>query len=251
MVLPFQTPPNEQSFSSLIDEAILATGKPGSLINAVQYARLTVRECQSFGLFARDLVEDQVLIAADDDIPFTWDRPTNFRRIRTVKYTNACYYPKLRLPGKIQHGEDRYFYAADDYFVFAGAGAGETLGLAYYKWLKGLSYYAQLGAITTQFPGGPYAIRPAYYDTNEEEWYYLNADETAYVTTLGDAAEELARRLLTTNWLVTEWRDLILSGIKAKIWNNTGDPRGAVEYSAYKQTQTLLRNTVGYEAEGF
>lgn len=246
MAQPFQTPSNEKSFSGLIDAAILATGKPMSLINAVQYANMTVRECQSFGLFAQDLVED--VIYPDQDA-YVWTRPSFFRRARTFKYLTADVYPKLLLPGKVQRNESWYYYAADDYFVFKGVDTGEQIASAVYYWLRPLPYYAQLGVSTSLFPGGPYATRPAYFDTLTDEWMYLNTAEDAYEATEPTDAD--ARQALASNWLVKDWNDLILSGTKAKIWNQAGDPRSANEYSLYKQMQTLLRNTSGYESEGF
>lgn len=256
MATPFQTPPNEQSFSSLIDDAVLATGKPGSLVGIVQQANLTIRECQGLGLFARDLIEDELAVGA---VPFTWSRPALFRKLRTAKYgsTDAAgsryntRYPKMLLPGKIQRGECDYFYAADDYFVFVGVFIGDIIGTATYYWAKPLQYFALLGQSTTQYPGGPYQIRPAYYDLNTDLWMYLNTAQDGYVTTTGDVNIDAARRALVSNWLVIDWKPLILSGTKAKVWGSTGDPRATIEYSLYKQVQGELRITSGYEGEGF
>lgn len=252
MANPFATPDNEQSFSSLIDDAVLATGKPMQLVNAVQYANLTVRECQALALFAPDLVEDQLLVPANQSGPYTWTVPTaTFRSLRTVKYANCCVWPELILPGRKQKGKIHYFYRADNYFVFAGAGASETIKKATYSWRKRLGYYGRLGINTTLFPGGSYSIRPAYYDGDAEKWQYLNTAQDAYIDTTGDPVVDEARQLKATNWLFSDWRDLILSGIKTKIWNAAGDPRAATEYSVYKQTQKILQNTVSYEGEGF
>lgn len=248
MALPFRSPPNERSFSSLIDDAILATGKPGSLIAAVSAANLTIRECQAFGLFARDLIEENFVTDAS---PYIFTRPSYFRKLRTAKYASSGDYPKFLLPGKIQKNETSYFYAADSYYVFKGMAVGETLDLANYYWAKPLIYYGLLGTTTVQYPGGPYTTRPAYFDILEDEWMYLNADGDAYATTTGDADEDALRVVNATNWLVTDWRDMILSGIKAKVWNAASDPRGTVEFSAYKQTQNMFRIAMGLEAEGF
>lgn len=256
MANPFQTPPNEQSFSSLIDDAILATGKPGSLLAAIQHANLCIRECQGLGLFARDLDEDTLTV--DTDPPFTWTRPPYFRTLRTVKYNkyingSNCprekIFPKFLMPGKIQKEERYYFYAADDYYAFNGVCNGDTIDIATYYWATPLSYYAQLGANTNIFPGGPYPTRLAYYDIDAGQWMYLVGTE--YETTTGNPTTDASYQALSSNWLTTDWRPLILSGTKAKIWNSVGDPRGNVEYSLYKQNQTLLRNTTGREAEGF
>lgn len=248
MVGFFQTPSNEKSFSGLIDSAILQTGKPGSLIAAVQFANLTIRECQAFGLFARDLIEEQLSV---DVVPYVWLRPINFRKLRTVKYVTCCAFPKFYLPGKIQQGVCEYFYAADDYFVFKGASLNETINLATYYWQKRLVYYGRLGTLTTQYPGGPYLNRPAYYDDTLEMWQYLSADQTTYDTTTGDPTQDSLRQRNVSNWLVADWYDLILSGTKAKLFSKDDDNRANREYATYKAAQKLLQTTEAYEAEGF
>lgn len=250
MAIPFQTPVNEQSFSSLIDDAVLATGKPGQIIAAVQFANLVVLECQALGLFAQDMIEDSIAVPAGQATPVTWVRPARFKSLRTVKYVNACSYPELALPGKKQRDKSDYFYAADNYFVFSGARAGETIALAIYYWQRRLAYYSMLGVNTATFPGGPYATRPAYLDQDLGTWKYLNIAGTVYVDTLGDPVVEAQRQLQALNWLVLDWRPLILSGVKAKMWNSSGDPRGNIEYGVYKQLQKSLQFTSSYEGEG-
>ena len=250
MAQPFQTPPNEQSFSGLIDAAILATGRPGQLTAAVQFANVVVRECQALGLFAQDMIEDSFVVS-DANAAITLDRPPLFRSLRTVKYVTANVYPDLALPGKKQKNKENFFYAADNYFVFKGPTTGEIVAYATYYWSKPLGYYSRLGVSTSIFPSGPYAIRPAYYDLNESKWQYLNADEDGYEDTTGSTSEDEARQKLVSNWLVSSWYDLILSGTKTKIWTSAGDPRGATEYSVYKQLQKTLQNTSAYEGEAF
>jgi hypothetical protein len=248
MALPFQTPDNERSFSGLIDSAILQTGKAGSLIAAVSAANLTIRECQSFGLFAKDLIEEDPLTVT---LPMTWTRPANFRRIRTVKYLAADVYPKLVLPGRAQRNKDAYFYAADNYYVFVGASTSDTIGLATYYWRKRLSYYGRFGTLTEQYPGGPYTVRSAYYDNDQDAWVYLNLAETAYVLSLSDPTEEELRRNTNANWLVSDWYDMIVEGTKAKLFNSGDDNRANRAYAAYKAAQKTFQTTEAYEAEGF
>lgn len=251
MALPFQTPVNEQSFSSLIDEAIMATGKPGQIISAVQFANLVIKECQALGLFAQDMLEEILAVPPGQTSPMTWTRPPRFKSLRTVKYSAADVYPPLALPGKKQKNKTQYFYAADNYFVFSGAQAGETIKFATYYWQARLAYYGRLGVNTSLFPGAPYAVRPAYLDQDTGLWMYLNGTSDAYVTTLGDVTEEALRRTQATNWLVSDWRDLILSGTKTKMWNSSGDPRGNIEYGVYSKMQKTLQNTTAYEGEDF
>lgn len=252
MAAPFQTPQNEKSFSSLVDDVIRITGKPGSLIDIISYANSTIRECQSFGLIARDLVEDEIVSdAVDAETAFLWTRPAYFRELRTAKYPHSGVYPKFLLPGRVQKHEHEFFYAAQNYFAFAGVPSGCTVAIAYYTYAKPLLYYGQLGVATATFNGGPYDVRPAYYDLENDIWKYLNATSDGYVDTTGDAAEDLRRQLLTTNWVLAEWRELILSGTKSKVYTNAQDPRAPTEYSQYKQIQKLFIAANGLEATGF
>lgn len=253
MASPFQTPSNEKSFSALIDNAVLASGKPQSLISIVGYANATVRECQTLGLFARDLIEDSVVVPTDNSSSYyNWTRDTNlFRSLRTVKYLTADVYPELCLPGRKMIGKIWYYYASDNYYVFNGVAPGETIAMAKYYWQRRLAYFARLGVTTTAFPGGPYEIRPAYYDEDLGIWQYLNVTNDGYVDTTGNAVTDAARQVAATNWLIDDWYDVILAGTKAKIFNSSADPRATPEYSLYKQLQTAMRNTVGLEGEGF
>lgn len=253
MAAMFKTPSNEKSFSQLIDNAIMATGKPQSLISIVGYANATIRECQTLGLFARDLLELEVVVPDPNNSSFySWDRDSNlFRSIRTAKYLTADVYPELILPGRKATGKTYYFYAADNYYVFNGVMPGETIGIAAYYWAKRLSYFNQLGVNSSTMPGGPYDIRPAYFDEDSQLWMYLNADEDDYVTTLGDPVEEAARQVAALNWLITDWYDVVLAGTKAKIFASASDPRSSAEFAMYTQLKTAMRNTVGLEGEGF
>lgn len=251
MANPFQTPDTEKSFSGLIDAAIMATGKPGSLIYAVQAANLTIRECQAMGLFARDLIEDTLIPTDPTSTTYVWTRPVNFRKLRTAKYTVSRVYPDFILPGKKQAHQCEYFYAADNYFVFSGVPANDTIDIATYYWSTRLAYYGQLGIDTSIFPGGPYQTRPAFYDELLGIWQYLNSDGSEYVDTTGDPDTDAALQKVVSNWLTQDWYDLVLSGTKEKVWRSTGDARGPVEFSSYQTSKKLLQTTSGYEAEGF
>lgn len=248
MAQAFRTPINEKSFSGLIDAAVLVTGKPGSLISITQFANAVIRECQALGLFAQDMTEDTLVVPDGQSTTYTWNRPSFFRSLRTVKFQNANVFPKFIQPGRKQLDEEFFYYAADNYFVFSGAKAGENINYALYKWSTPLAYYAQNGVVTTAFPGGPYDVRPAYFDIAEDKWQYWTG--TAYADTTGVPATDAAYELLSMNWLVDQWYDLILAGTKAKMFTSGGDPRAPAAFSDYKNMQKLLQNTSSYESEG-
>lgn len=246
MANPFQNPQNERSFSAIVDGVVLETGRPDNFLTALQFTNLTIRECQSLGLFAQDRIEDQVIVAA---IPCVWTRPPYFRSLGAVKYSCGVY-PKLKLPGSQQADECYYYYAADDYFVFNGVTIGEKINLMMYMHSKPLMYYSRLGQDTSAFFGGPYPKRLAYFDIETDLWMYLNGTSDGYLTTLGDTVVEAARRKLSSNWLTKDWMDLISNGAKAKVFAQFGDTdRANRAFAAYKSTQKLLAMTVGFEAE--
>lgn len=246
MANPFLNPQNEKSFSAIVDGVVLETGRPDNFLTALQFVNLTIRECQSMGLFPQDRIEDQIVV---DAIPFIWTRPPYFRSLGAVKY-GCGVYPKFRVPGSSQQDECYYYYAADDYFVFTGVTVGDKLNLMMYMHSKPLMYYSRLGVDTTAFFGGPYATRLAYFDIATDLWMYLNGTSDGYVATTGDVNVDAARRKLSGNWLTKDWTDLISNGAKAKVFAQFGDTdRANRAYAAYKTTQKLLSVTGGFEAE--
>lgn len=244
---PFLTPQNERSFSALVDRVILETGRQQALLSVIQYVNLTVRECQALGLFAQDLLEEEVVATAN---PHIYTRPTGrYRSLRAVKYDQLNYYPKMIRPGRAIEGKQAFFYAADNYFAFHGVSVGESIFLANYYWAKPLQYYGMLGTVTTGYPGGPYDNRPAYFNTLDETWYYLNALETAYVTDLGDDDEEELRQSNAMNWVLLQWWDVVVEGVKAKLFKQFKDERAPAAYAAYSNGLEIFRNTMAVEAE--
>lgn len=257
---PFQTPQNEKSFSGLIDQALLDTGKPAALLSAIQYANATIRECHALGLFYRDLIEDQTLATSDTGSQI-WDKPVRMRKLRTVQYNSCKIYPKFLLPGRQQRAGEyawdsadiprHYYYAADDYYVFVGVGQNEYINYAAYFWPVSFQYYSKLGATNTaQLVGSGYVTRPAYFDKDTDLWMYLNNVGDAYVTTLGDPTVEATRRRLAMNWMVDDWYELVLEGTRNKIFNLFGDSRANPTFATYKSMQKDLVNNSQFESEG-
>lgn len=247
MVAIFTTPPNERSFSGLVDAVALETGRLPNLLSIIQYANETIRECQTLGLFARDRVEETIVTDAQ---PFSWSRPMFFRSVGAAKYMTQCAWPRLKIPGRQLENEQWYFYAASGYYVFVGVMTGETIAMANYYWQKPLLYSGRLGTDTSKYAGGPYSDRKAYYDLELSKWQYLDADDDEYVDTTGDTVEDELRQANAANWLVLEWYDCILEGTKAKLFGRFDDQtRANTSYATYKYQQKLLQATAGFEAE--
>lgn len=247
----FLTPQNERSFSALVDRVVKETGREQALLSVVGYANLTVRECQSLGLFARDLIEETIVATANPHI-FTRPRGSvygSYRSLRAVKYATLSYYPKMVRPGRAIEGKTAYYYAADNYYAFHGVQVNEEIHQASYYWAKPLRYFGRLGTITTGYVGGPYTNRPAYLDIDTDTWMYLNVGETAYVDDLGDDDEEDLRQRNAMNWVLEDWWDVVAEGVKAKLFKAVKDERAGAAYAAFAESREILRNTVGIEAE--
>lgn len=248
---PFLTPQNERSFSALVDRVILETGRREALLSVIQYVNLTVRECQALGLFAQDLIEETIVATANPHI-FTRPRGSaygQYRSLRAVKYETLSYYPKMVRPGRAIEGKTAYFYAADNYYAFHGVQVDENIHLASYYFAKPLRYFAMLGTTTSGFPGGPYTVRPAYLDTDDDTWYYLNGDGDDYTDDLGDDDVEEARQKNAMNWVLESWWDVVVEGVKAKLFKQFKDERASAAYAAYSNGLEIFRNTMAIEAE--
>lgn len=245
----FVTPENERSFSALVDRIMRETGHVSAFLSVAGWVNQTVRECQALGLFVRDLVEDVVTVP--DANPRVWTRPQYFRSLKAFKFNTSGMKPVRIVPGMSLEEYSYWWYAADDYYVFGGMYTGEGLGVAAYYWAKPLRYYAKLGEAVPSSLGGPYAVRPAYFDIDTDAWMYLNDAGTAYVSTLGSGQEavEALRRRNAMNWLIQDWWDMIKDGAKAKVFQSKGDPRSNAAFANYKNGQNLLRMTVGFEVE--
>ena len=91
--------------------------------------------------------------------------------------------------------------------------------------------------------------RPAYYDSSEFKWKYLDSSDQ-YVDTLNDTAAEALARRKSSNWIIRQWPDLLLDGLKAKIFNGVGDARGPKHYGAFQEGLKLFQSSSGFESNG-
>ena len=210
-------------FSEAVDTVITRTARSDKLADIVGYLNSTIKECQLLQFFAQDLIEDTITgITAS---PYTWTRPARLRLLRTVRYDDDVY-PLYKLPGKAQVGVDNYYYAGAGYYVFKGSFDSE-IDVAYYRYLPRLAYYAE-------------ADRPAVYNENLDTWTYAAAYD------IDDHTRETARNLVS-NWLLSNWGEMIIEGGMAKLYKSTGDQRTITSYSMMKTQQTLMLAQETYE----
>lgn len=213
------------TFSALVDDVKTVSGRGSSVqTEAVMYARQALRECVTKAYFDKDLVETTI---TSTGTPHTWTLPSNYRALRAVKYPYDVY-PKFIPPGRSQLNQDYYYYKAGSYFAFKGTDAGDSIDIAYYTYGRKFAYYS-----TTE--------RPAIYDLETETWSYLDG-AGAYVSTLGTTELDEAAQALVTNWLITDWYELILEGALAKIFKKYGDERSVSTFALYKSLQGDLLN---------
>lgn len=229
-------------FSELIDQAVSISGRADKRAVFIGHANATIRECQTrIGkvsiVFFRDLIETSLTPTTN---PYVWEFPRvgveMFRILRTVFYPNANVYPRNRPPGRIVEGVDHYYYAGPTYVTFAGVSAETAIIIAYYRYLPSLTYYAD-------------GARPAVFDLVTQTWSYLQAG--SYVDTLGSDTLNEAAQALSSNWLLDNWFELILSGTLAKAMLVLDDPRGSKYYSLYNELRQALAAGEQYESLDF
>jgi len=221
-------------FSELVDEVATLSGKPNRKADIARYLNATIRECCVLQLWWRDMVEDQLTVTV---VPQTLDRPSLLRQFRTVNY-NADVYPRFIEPGRKQAEFDYYYYASTTYYVFAGCAVGDTLNYAYYVNAAYLNYY---NAATGN-------ERPAVYDKIAETWSYW--DGATYVANLATTVLDDAARDKVTNWLITDWSNLLLEGALAKLFKSTEDKRAGQSYALYKSQQKDLEKGEQFASAG-
>lgn len=236
MAVLYKTPEEEMSFSALIDQALRITGRVTALEQAVSYGNAVFRECQGLGLFDDDALEESYVTDAE---PYIFTPTRLHRRIWTAHYVERDIYPRFIRPGRKQNDVvDNFYYKANSYFAFRGIREGETLNLFNYYWLPSLRYYRRLE--DTSSINADYDIRPAYYNPFTDTWSYYDTTTGTYIDTLGTDALNEAAQGKSLNWLVTKWYDLVLEGVKGKLWTAVNDDRGKTSFSLYKSYQNDL-----------
>lgn len=260
-------------FSEMVDSIISRSGRGDKKVDIVDYINSTIRECQAKGLFFKDLKEDVVPLTNSD--PLIWFPPKpGFRQLRTAQFPDLSY-PPLKQPGRVQRNDvppsnpqflsgDAYYYAATDYFVFVHCGTLTTIdtnwnnnfiGVAYYIWQPRLKYY-------------PAGQRPAVFDPDQaqQDQAALNLNSPGWtffdLTNAADASTALIRKNWTlaanqppndtppnalayvTNWMITDWNEMIKEGALAKLFKAIGDvKRAQTSYSLYGQMREDMLRT--------
>jgi len=213
------------TFSALIDEVRLRSGRVDRTVDIVSYARTTMRECTVLAEFSQNTIEGTF---TSTSLPHILPRPANFRKWEALQYPyfdrqkGFPIYAKEQKPGFAQNTDNIYwFYRAGSSFVFNGLSIGDVVKYAFQAYLPKLAYYPLI------------ADRPATFDLETDTWSY-HADYTGNAT-LNQQGEDKV-----SNWLLFVWYDLILEGVLAKLYKTVGDERSRSSFALYKQQQKDL-----------
>lgn len=224
------------TFSACIDDASARSGRPDRKTDLISFARAAIRELQVQQFFDRDHVEAQVTAFVE---PYIWTKPIGFRQFNYVEYgaivdpRGQPVSPKFLMPSRLQkeHKSDYYYYAAGNYFVFAGTGAdlmpgGSLINLSYYSYATAIPYFEV-------------ASRPARFILEDNDWTYLTA-------TTDDEKE--AARAQVTNWLLENWYDAVLEGALAKLYKTYADERSVSTFALFSQMKKDILRGEGVTA---
>lgn len=225
-----------QTLSQMIDSLVMETLKPDLWQTMESYANQVVRELHqtregnAIG-FKSNRIE--AVVGVDTDGLFVWEIPRwhRFQFMEAVWYDSIQDYVDESAPGGrlLRDRETRYWYRSGDTLVFNGHhGMGDVIRLSYFEYPRTLSYYKK-------------ALRPASFDTGLDAFTYLpefNVD----AATRKDALDR------TTNWLLMRHSELVLQGIRAKLYARLRDEsRARVAYAGFKELQPGLVSTEEYQ----
>jgi hypothetical protein len=225
------------TFSQLIDEIALETRRMDLLSMYPSFLNQTIRELHSEPerncsvVYDANLVEERIRLDGTN----TWEITAveTFQRMQTVRYddvfnSDGFVYPRHLLPGRILNGETNFYYRAGDCFVFSGAKS--SVSVSFYRFPSRLAY-------------APIQNRKVAWNQETGQWVF---DLLTYT-------EEQKKAILSrsTNWLIRQWPDTLLEGLRAKIYKRLGDnERATMAYSAYKQMAKHLYSSGVYSSEG-
>lgn len=227
------------SFSQIIDDIVEELIRPDLIPAMGNYLNLSTREMH-FTMdaqnptpigFKSNLQELEVIANADNG--FTWDilTPRLFQMMEAVWYANYGRYATERRPSSIRQFDESVdggqfgWYRSGDTLAFINYGGNwATIQLAWFEFLPNLRYYLP-------------ADRPAYWDDETQSWLY-KANYDINPTTRATALA------LSTNWMLQRWRDVMMQGIRSKVWARLGDDvRMRTAYSAYQALRPALINS--------
>lgn len=220
------------TFSQMVDEMVSEVRRPDLTSEIGRYVNQTIREChfttdrQAAVFFKENFNESLVTATAESGEVWEVPNPTTFQKMAGVKFISELdsdgngIWATPTVPGRHLNQLDHYYYQVGGSFVFSGyGGIGGEIALGYFLFPASLKYKAA-------------AVRPASYDS-ESGWSY-------HEDIITDEDKEDAR-LISTNWLLMRWSDVISEGVRAKTYKRVSDTeRARNSYSLYGQLRQGL-----------
>ncbi len=220
------------TFSALIKAVRSSSGMGIETAGAVQLARNRLTKCHRLGQFARDLVEELLVVPAPVDGVYRIQLDAFlFGSIHVLAHqapeiARRDYGRFVRVtPADITAGNaPRYFYyLSGNSLILGGVSEGDVL---FYAWLarpRAFVFYPDE------------AQAPATYNADTGVWSYSSANLTV--------EEQLAAQARVTDWVLQRHFDVVLDGVLATMYKEDNDPRGAAAYARYKQGEEDIRES--------
>lgn len=220
------------TFSQMVDEAVAETSRPDLLQQIATYLNQTVREVHfrpdlNAPLTYRENFKEDSL-TADTAEGFQWDipNPATFQRMAGVRFNTVfdgngrMVWASEKVPGPGVEPDEFFYYRIGGTIVLSNyGGTGGKIDLGWFEFPNRLQYL-------------PTAQRPAQYD-DWLGWQYAPAITTP--------EQQALARIRTSNWLLLRWHDVLLEGIRAKVYKRVSDDtRQKTSYSLYQQQRQGL-----------
>lgn len=226
--------PDYGTFTAAVDSVVVRSGRSPLRQEAASMVRQTLRTCQVLGEFDGDRREEQITAETN---PFSWGVDSDFRKIEAAKvanrlsYRNEFLYYKKAPPGTLSVHRtisgltDLVYYRGGNVVVFAGHQANSLIDVSFFTYFPPLRDF---GPDVTQ--------RPWRYDTRTGVW----VDQRSTFDP-SDYWREIPQEN-TTNWMLFNWFELIVTGALSDLLNAVNDPRGSREFAKFSALQVdLLR----------
>lgn len=228
------------TFSQVVDELVLESLRPelktfiGNSINQVIRELHAAPKQGGAILFNSNLVEVQITTTVEQGHEWEITNPQLFQRMGAVRFdvfgTGKDAFAKERTPASmyIEDYRDKLYYRTGQSYSFVNyGGLGATISLAYFEFPRRLTYYES-------------NVRPAVWNPVTDAWAYLAEYDVS------DAARLNALRL-TTNWVLQRWLDLVMQGVRAKIFARIGDEaRAPIAYSNFESMRQDMISSETY-----
>lgn len=214
------------TFSQMVDGMVSELKRPDLSSEIATYVNQTVREMhftedRNAALFFRENF-NELLLTSNLESGLVWEipSPTVFQKLTGVQYLNVFdddgqpVWPRETTPGRHLQGMTQFFYRVGSTYVFSGyGGLNSQIALGWYEFPRSLKYKTV-------------AARPASFDI-ESGWTYDPSITTP--------EQQEAARILSTNWIIQRWNDVVEEGVRAKVYKRVGDTeRARTCYSLYQ-----------------